>query len=603
MKLGLLLTERAPLYAGIGGVAALLIHWLDDKGLNLPGLPYGDSAAAAGIFAGALFFLLADRGVGRLASGLAALAMGCAIALMHYDFRMRFPGPLAGFGAGEMAFPLAFLVFLIALPFFQAWHESRTWRFDYGRLADFAWSNSLRAALAALFVCLLWLVLALWMALFKAIGIDFFKELFTNAWVAFGLSGAALGLGLAILARWTVAIERLHALLHGLFSALSLVVVPMVVVFVPSLIFGRLDALWGSALTTGMMLALILLALVLVNDVIGARDEDMPANPRHALRIAALVLIVSLPVVAVLASLSLGRRIDAYGLTPDRFYGVVALAFALAFGTAYVGALIRCRAAWPAGVRRVNLVLAPLVALVAFLLATPLLSAEHWSARNQTARLMAGKVALEDFDFMFLRFRAGKAGQQALDDLLKRRDYPHYDALAARVETVRREETPYGMIRAQKLGDGTPSSLAAALDAGRIAVWPADSVVPTGLADGSYIGLDVSPCAPGQGQAPRCFLLLANLWGSQDQAVLVTLHQAPGGREWAALHLLMRDEAAGWRASGGNRVVVNRDVDALYEALLAGDIGLQPIAAQQLRIGDAVFEPMVMDRLRVAPRP
>ena len=591
---------QALLYAGIGGLAGLAICWFDDFGLDIGGLPYIDTAAANGVFAAALFFLLADRSDRRTATTIAAVAMGCLIAVMAYAMRARFPGPLGSFGARHMAFPVMTLFFWISLPFFQAWNENRHWRFNYGRLADLAWSGVLRAFLGLLFVGVLWAVLGLWMTLFSAIGIDFFKDLFTDQWVGFGISGAAAGIALALLARWTVAIERLHGLLHGLFAVLAVLVAVLVLAFVPSLVFARLDALWGSTLTTGLMLSLILLSLLLVNSVIGARDADMPTNPRHIYRLSALVLIVALPVLALLASLSLGQRIGVYGLTPDRFYGVVALVLAFLFGGGYVGALAWRRGGWPGAVRQVNLVLAPVVALVAFLLATPILSAEAWSVRNQLARLMSGKVSVADFDFDFLRFRAGTAGAAALDRLLTLKDHPHYDALAEAVAAAKARTSPYYPFAPLPVTDAR-GSLGHWVEAGQVAIWPDAQAVPQDVLDRPLAMMPPGGCQPADADLPPCFLLASPAWGGAGGPWLLVAFFDTGNAKRAVLQVLTAEGDGPLPRRPGSVVDLSGDADALQAALAEGDISLEPRPVQAIRVGDFVFEPAPHYVLRPAP--
>ncbi|GAB4136169.1 MAG: hypothetical protein Tsb0016_00260 [Sphingomonadales bacterium] len=580
-----------PVYALIGGLAGLAICWLDDAGFGFWNLPHFDTSAAAGVFAAALFFMLADRQDRRLAVMAAALVMGGLIALMAYAMRARYAGEWASFGARHMAAPVITVFFWIGLPFFQAWNERRDWRFDYGRLADLAWSDVLRALLGLLFVGVVWAVLGLWMTLFSAIGIDFFKDLFTDKWVGFGISGAAAGIALALLARWTVAIERLHGLLHGLFAVLAVLVAALVLVFVPSLLFARLDALWGSTLTTGLMLSLILLSLLLVNSVIGARDDEMPANPRHVYRLSALVLIIALPVLALLASLSLGQRIGAYGLTPERFYGAVALVFAFLFGGGYLAALAWRRGAWPAAVRQVNLVLAPLVALVAFLLATPILSAEAWSVRNQVARLVNGKVAVADFDFDFLRFRAGTAGVAALDRLLNHKNHPNYDGLAQAVAAAKEKTSPYHPFAPMPVTDAR-ASLGHWIETGQVAIWPDPQAVPQEMLDRPLAIMPPGGCQPADANLPPCFLLAMPAWGGGGKELLfVAFFDAGNNNKRAVLQVLTGEGAGPWPRRPGSVVDLSGDADALQAALARGDISLVPRPVQAVRVGDFMFEP------------
>src|SRR5690606_40109995 len=116
---------------------------------------------------------------------------------------------------------------------------------------------------------------------------------------------------------------------------------------------------------------------------------EMTGN--RVLRIAALVLCLSILPLTVFAAISMGARINQHGLSPERLWGLVAVAVACAFGLAYLVAVIRGRkAGWRDRVRQANLHLAAAVCVVAFLLALPIFDFGATSTRNQPARLESG---------------------------------------------------------------------------------------------------------------------------------------------------------------------------------------------------------------------
>ena len=109
------------------------------------------------------------------------------------------------------------------------------------------------------------------------------------------------------------------------------------------------------------------------------------------------------------------------GLSPERLWGLVAIAVAVAYGLAWLVAIVR---GWKGGgwrdrLRRANLNLAVLISGVALFLALPILDFGAISARQQLGRLESGKVSAKEFDYEALRWDFGDAGRRALARLEK----------------------------------------------------------------------------------------------------------------------------------------------------------------------------------------
>ena len=157
-----------------------------------------------------------------------------------------------------------------------------------------------------------------------------------------------------------------------------------------------------------------------------------------------LVLALAILPLALLAAISTGTRIAEYGLSPERLWGIVAVAVAVAYGVAYFAAPIRGRmTGWMERVRRANMHLAVATCVLAFILALPLFDFGAISARNQLARLESGEVTVEKFDFEALRWDFGDAGRNALARLAKSSHRGVAErALAAANAQLRSYETP-----------------------------------------------------------------------------------------------------------------------------------------------------------------
>ncbi|MBS0478727.1 MAG: DUF4153 domain-containing protein [Proteobacteria bacterium] len=120
---------------------------------------------------------------------------------------------------------------------------------------------------------------------------------------------------------------------------------------------------------------------------------------------------------AIIAALAMGLRLNQYGLTPDRLWGLVCVIFAVGYGLVYFVAVVRKRQDWAPLIRRGNIRLAFATMAAALLLATPLLGFNAISARDQVARLKSGKVTVDKFDWAALAFDFGEPGRRALAEL------------------------------------------------------------------------------------------------------------------------------------------------------------------------------------------
>jgi hypothetical protein len=141
------------------------------------------------------------------------------------------------------------------------------------------------------------------------------------------------------------------------------------------------------------------------------------------MRIAALVLALGILPLTLFAAVSLGTRIAQYGFTPERLWGLIAIAVACAYGLAYLVDVIRGRTkGWRAMLRRANFNLAVATSAFALILALPILDFGAVSAANQVSRLRAGAVSVEDFDYDALKWDFGDAGKRVLAVLAKDKD-------------------------------------------------------------------------------------------------------------------------------------------------------------------------------------
>jgi hypothetical protein len=203
---------------------------------------------------------------------------------------------------------------------------------------------------------------------------------------------------------------------------LSLLAVPLavgLVIFLLATAISGPSVLWEATReATPTLLACAAGAFVLTCVLI--RQDNAAMTHSRVMRFAALALAIVILPLAVFAAVSLGLRLNQYGLVPERLWGLVAVIVACAWGVGYWGALIRGRkGSWAQKLREANLILAVASCALALFLALPILSFSSISAANQLHRLESGRVAPEKFDFAALRWDFGDAGRQALRRLAK----------------------------------------------------------------------------------------------------------------------------------------------------------------------------------------
>lgn len=312
-----------------------------------------------------------------------------------------------------------FLAIAVAAPLFQAardsWVPGGKAPFPYASVHDHAWTNVVLWAACWVFVGIVVALAFLLAQLFHLIKIDFLKDLLDKNWFWRALIGLAFGGALGILREQGRVVWLLQRVVATVLAVLAPVLAAGLVIFLLALPFTGLAPLWDAGSATGILLACVVGALMLSNAVIGNAPEQERRFP--LLRYGAMALAAVMLPLAIIAAVAIGLRIGQYGFTPERLWALTFVILACAWGTAYLVSLVRGRLLWAAHVRPANLVLAFVVCGVAFVLATPLISFNAISVRDQVGRLESGKLAPDKFDWRALAFDFGEPGRAALKRL------------------------------------------------------------------------------------------------------------------------------------------------------------------------------------------
>jgi hypothetical protein len=285
----------------------------------------------------------------------------------------------------------------------------------YDVLFTYSWRNFLVLGLSALFVLAFGLILLLWAALFKVIGIDFFEDLFRKDWFLFPVLGFAHGLGVIIFRELTHVIDNITRLLRGLIKLLLPLVVGVSVVFLAALPFTGLDVLWSTGSGTGLLLWLTAVILFFTNAVYqDGRGEDPYPAFVHRLIFAGLC---ALPVLSILSFYGLVLRLDQYGWTVQRSWAFVVWLILALFSAGYFYGIATRRIDWPKTLASVNTGMGLLMLALMLLANSPVLDFRKLSLSSQLSRVESGEIAIEEFDFYYAKTQLARPGYLALEDM------------------------------------------------------------------------------------------------------------------------------------------------------------------------------------------
>ena len=385
----------------VQGVALLLLWRAASEGAWLPEVPALNIPLWTLAVAWPMLLLLsleADR-IGRVFALVSLFSALLAVLGIYVGWQAS---PFGAFPVEPLlaAYALTLLIAcFMALMYLQQFAARGPIRYDM--LFAHSWRNFLVALLSGAFALGVALVLTLWAALFSAIGIDLFTDLFTNDWFLFPVLSVALGLGVYIFRRLTKVIDGITSLLEGLMRLLLPLLAIVCSIFLVALPLTGLQPLWDTGNGTAMVMWLNALALFTVNAVYQT-GRNPPPYPL-AIHRSLYVCIALLPALSVLALYGLSLRVAQYGWTVERCWAFTAALLLAAFSVGYSFSILRWRDGWPGGFARVNTAMGWVVLALMLLVNSPLLDFRSISLASQLARVEVGEVDLADFDFDYAR--------------------------------------------------------------------------------------------------------------------------------------------------------------------------------------------------------
>ncbi|EIX7374241.1 DUF4153 domain-containing protein [Citrobacter freundii] len=309
------------------------------------------------------------------------------------------------------------LMAMLALPWIQySLHVSRE-QARYPHFYRQLWLNALTLLIVFFANGLFWLVLLLWSEMFKLVGIPFFSTLFFDTdwfgYVAFGLITALAVVLARTQSRLVTAVQKLLTFIAtGLLPLVAL----LALMFILTLPFTGLEVISQRVSAAGLMSTLTLLLLLLMAMVREPQKEALPYP--GALRYLIKCAVAVTPIYTLIAGWALWVRIQQYGWTPERLYGVLVVVVLLVWSFGYLASILR-RGRNPLELQGPVILGVSLLALgLLVLLSSPVIDAWRISVNSHMGLYHSGKIKPDQVS-LYMLDHSGKPGRAALEVLQK----------------------------------------------------------------------------------------------------------------------------------------------------------------------------------------
>ncbi|MGQ8364260.1 DUF4153 domain-containing protein [Glaciecola sp. 1036] len=299
----------------------------------------------------------------------------------------------------------------------------------FNNLYNVSWQNAVMFAQSAVFTGVLFLILNLNAALFEQVEIGFFSDLLDQAYFNIPVVCLTYGLSLLYFKSHTNLTKALAKILQIIIQFLLPLLAIIAIGFAITLLFTGTGRLWEEGPGSHLLLWLQAITLFFVNAIYANKEQDPPYN----LWVHRLILvgIAVLPVYSLLAMYGLIVRIDQYGLTPSRLWGLLVNLFASAFTLSYLVCILLKRDGWVSYKNKVNVYMGMAVFLVCILVNTPFLNFQALSAQSQIDRAYWSDKGIDSLDISYFEWHLGAAGYHALFKLKEQLDSEHQPLISS----------------------------------------------------------------------------------------------------------------------------------------------------------------------------
>lgn len=535
---------------------------------------------------------LAIAGLGNLRPRTFAIWISLATvivaALGAYDIFHDPTGGLFGDGTGTRAVPSAPLWLAVAAglaiahTLIVSGGADRAYIATYTRLFDIAWKHAVQVALAGAFVGALWVLLVLGATLFGLIKIKFFEELLQKPWFSIPVTTIAFALAIHVTDVQAGIVRGLRTLALTLLSWLLPLFALITIGFLVALLFTGLDPLWRTRYATNAVLVTAAALIVLINAAYQDGEREHPVA--FVLRYAGIGAAVALTPLVAIAAYAVMLRVKQYGWTPERVIAAACVVVAACYALGYALAAVTSRS-WLQRIEMTNMVAAIIVLAVILALFSPVADPARISVADQVARLETGRIAVDRFDFAFLRFHGGRYGMAALDRLRQKEDGPDAARIAEKANATLAAKTQY---EAPDIADSpTPDQRAANI----IVDYPNGQSLPASFLQQDWnVSRDqwLHPDCLTKANS-KCHAVLIDLDGDGTAEILLT-----GAGPPQSLFSVFREAGGKWTSLGSLGSLAN--CKAVREALLGGDFELAIPELRDIKVAGARLQVQVNGR-------
>ncbi|WP_057108630.1 DUF4153 domain-containing protein [Citrobacter freundii] len=309
------------------------------------------------------------------------------------------------------------LMAMLALPWIQySLHVSRE-QARYPHFYRQLWLNALTLLIVFFANGLFWLVLLLWSEMFKLVGIPFFSTLFFDTdWFGYVAFGLITALAVVLARTQSRLVTAGQKLLTFIATGLLPLVALLALMFILTLPFTGLEVISQRVSAAGLMSTLTLLLLLLMAMVREPQKEALPYP--GALRYLIKCAVAVTPIYTLIAGWALWVRIQQYGWTPERLYGVLVVVVLLVWSFGYLASILR-RGRNPLELQGPVILGVSLLALgLLVLLSSPVIDAWRISVNSHMGLYHSGKIKPDQVS-LYMLDHSGKPGRAALAALQK----------------------------------------------------------------------------------------------------------------------------------------------------------------------------------------
>jgi Domain of unknown function (DUF4153) len=441
---------------------------------------------------------------------------------------------------------------------------------SYPRYFDVAWKHGVQLILALIFLGAFWALLWLGTALFELIKVHFLTELIKKPWFAIPATVLAYTCAIHVTDLRAGIVRGARTLKLTLLSWLLPMMVLIAGAFLAALLFTGLEPLWSTRRATAVLLTAAAALVFLVN---AAYQDGHSEHPVRALRYAgSLAAIALLPLVGI-AAYGLALRVGQYGWTPERIIALACAVVAACYTLGYAISVLAVRP-WLKWLEVTNVFTAFAILAVLLGLFSPIADPARISVADQVARLEAGKISPDAFDFAFLRFRSGRFGLEELERLKSKQDGPDAPRIAELASAALARKNLLEVRRADRI---TPQRRAANITV----IYPKGEPLPDG-----FLKQDWS-AVPEQYRYPTCLTANTN---TRCDAMIVDL-DGDGNPEIIVLGQVaaaFKQSESQWTLLG---ILTNAGCKGVRDALREGKFEIAAPELKELRVAGQSLRP------------